>query len=65
MPTEKQALASVFICQLLSNLLQSIHLFRYDSFMKQVYIIAGEQESLEIIIFADGNWEFNNDNTEF
>ena len=61
MPTQKQALASMFVCQMLSNLLQSIHLFRYDPTMKQVYIIAGKEEGIEIVIFEDGNWEFNDE----
>lgn len=38
--------------------MQSIHLFRYDALTKQVYLIAGKQEGIEIIIFEDGNWEF-------
>jgi hypothetical protein len=59
LPTEKQAFASLFVIQMLSNLLQSIHLFRYDQVTKQAYIIAGEHEGIEIIIFEDGNWEFN------
>jgi hypothetical protein len=59
LPTEKQAFASLFVIQMLSNLLQSIHLFRYDQITKQIYIIAGEQEGIEVIIFEDGNWEFN------
>lgn len=50
---------------MLSNLLQSIHLFRYDKVTKQVYIIAGFQESIEVIVFEDGNWEFNDEQTEF
>lgn len=64
MPTEKQAFASIFVCQMLSNLLQSIHLFRYDK-VTQVYIIAGFQKSIELIVFEDGNWEFNDEQTEF
>ena len=51
----------MFVCQLLSNLLQSIHLFRYDSALKQVFIIAGSNESIEVIIFENGNWEFNDE----
>lgn len=64
MPTEKQAFASIFVIQMLSNLLQSIHLFRYDRITKQAYIIAGEREGIEVIIFEDGNWELN-DNDQF
>jgi hypothetical protein len=60
LPTEKQAFASIFVIQMLSNLLQSIHLFRYDRITRQAYIIAGEREGIEVIIFEDGNWEFNN-----
>jgi hypothetical protein len=59
LPTEKQAFAAIFVIQMLSNLLQSIHLFRYDRITKQAYIIAGEREGIEVIIFEDGNWEFN------
>ncbi len=65
MPIEKQVFASIFVCQMLSNLLQSIHLFRYDTLTKQVYIIARFQESIEVIVFEDGNWEFNDEHTEF
>jgi hypothetical protein len=46
---------------MLSNLMQSIHLFRYNSLTKQVFIIAGKQEGIEIIIFEDGNWEFHDE----
>lgn len=63
MPTEKQAFAAVFVCQLLSNLFQPLYLFRYDSRRKEIYIIAGNQENLEIIITEDGNWEFVPDET--
>lgn len=46
---------------MLSNLLQSIHLFRYDAVTKQVYMIAGFRESIEVIVFEDGKWEFNDE----
>lgn len=58
MPTLEQLITCVRVCQMLSNLMQSIHLFRYDALTKQVYLIAGRQEGIEIIIFEDGNWEF-------
>jgi hypothetical protein len=45
---------------MLSNLLQSIHLFRCDAGYEQVFILAGEGDSLEIVIFKNGNWEFAN-----
>jgi hypothetical protein len=54
-----QAITSVRICQSLSDKLQPIHLFRYDVFHKQIYILAGVDEGIEIIIFENGNWEFH------
>ncbi|WP_013321940.1 DUF6888 family protein [Gloeothece verrucosa] len=61
MPTEKQKNTVIFICQLLSNLLQPIWLFRFDPLNKNIYIIAGREESLEITIYQTGRWEFNED----
>ncbi|GFE71714.1 hypothetical protein [Chroococcus sp. FPU101] len=58
MPTEKQKDTAIFICQLLSNLYQPIHLFRYDNRLKIIYILAGINETLEILINEDGNWDF-------
>ncbi len=59
MLSEKQKDTAVFICQLLSNLIQTIWLFRYDSTYKYIFIVAGKEESLEITIFENGSWEFN------
>lgn len=61
MPTEKQAIASVCVCQSLSDMLQPIHLFRYDSLHQRIYIIAGINEGIEITIFKNGRWEFIKD----
>ncbi len=61
MLTNKQAIASVCVCQSLSDMLQPIHLFRYDKIHRQIYILAGINESIEIIIFETGNWEFYQD----
>ena len=58
MPTYEQAIAAVCVCQSLSDMLQSIHLFRYDPLYKHIYILAGINEGIEIIIFEEGNWEF-------
>jgi len=46
MPTHAQAISSVCICQSLSDMLQPIHLFRYDAFYKQIYILAGINEGI-------------------
>ena len=61
MPTYKQAIASVCVCQSLSDMLQPIHLFRYNGIEKHIYILAGINEGIEIIIFEDGSWEFYED----
>ncbi len=50
MPTEQQQETVIFICQLLSNLYQPINLFRYDKRLKIIYILAGINDSLEIVI---------------
>ncbi len=57
-------MACVRVCQWLSNGFQVIHVFRYDSTRKVVYILAGANESLQIIIPPNGLWEFINDETE-
>lgn len=61
MLTNQQAIASVYLCQSLSDMLQPIHLFRYDPLHKQIYILAGVNEGIEIIIFENGKWEFFTD----
>ena len=61
MPTNNQAIASVCVCQSLSDMLQNIHLFQYDVFRKQIYILAGINEGIEITIFENGSWEFYED----
>ncbi len=40
--------------QSLSNFYRPIYLFRYDDRSKEIFIIAGEQENVEITIFANG-----------
>lgn len=58
-PPPAQAITSVRVCQSLSDKLQPIHLFRYDVFHKQIYILAGVDEGIEVIIFENGSWEFH------
>ncbi|MCA2683746.1 MAG: hypothetical protein IM504_14845 [Microcystis sp. M038S2] len=58
MPTQKQKDTSIFICQLLSNLYQPIYLFHYDSRLKIIYILAGTNEDISILIDEQGNWNF-------
>ena len=54
--TFEQAIKSVQICQNLSNLYQDIVLFRFNELKSEIYILAGE--NIEVIIYADGKWEF-------
>jgi hypothetical protein len=58
LPTEKQKDTAMFVCQLLSNLYQPMNLFRYDRRLKTIYILAGINDGLEILINEDGNWNF-------
>lgn len=63
MPTVEQAFTCVRVGQMLSNGYQPIHVFRYNQNTKTVFILAGVTESLEIIIFANGQWSFNDEET--
>ena len=56
MPTTEQALAAVVVCQMLSNLLRDIVLFRYDTDTQEIYILAGN--NIQVSIPPDGKWEF-------
>lgn len=40
--------------QALSNFYRPIYLFRYDSRSKEIFIIAGEAENVEITIYVNG-----------
>jgi len=58
LPPQKQALTAIFLCQSLSNLCQPIQIFRYDRKLQTIYIQAGENDEIAIIIDQDGRWEF-------
>ncbi len=58
MPTEIQAKICVFVCQMLSNTFQPINIFRYDEKLKTLYIQAGTNDGLAIVIDQNGAWEF-------
>jgi hypothetical protein len=61
MPTDEQAQTCLRVCQMLSSGFQPIHLFRYNPETQIVYILAGVTESIEIVVFADSEWEFRNE----
>ena len=58
-PTPEQMLSCIRMCQTLSNFYLDIHLFRYDQQRKEIYVIAGD--TINLIIDAQGNWEFDNE----
>jgi hypothetical protein len=48
---------------MISSGYQPIHIFRYNENTRTVFILAGVTESLEILIFPDGQWRFTDDET--
>ena len=46
---------------MLSDGYQPIHVFRYNPNTKTVFILAGVTENLEILVFSNGQWRFNDD----
>ncbi len=61
-PTDKQAIACLRVCQMLSNSYRNIELFRFDDQTGVVFIFAGEE--LQIVVPPNGRWRFL-DATEF
>jgi hypothetical protein len=57
-PTAEQGISRIRVCQMLSNSMQDIHLFRFDDLIGEIYILAGKQDDLEIVIYLDETWEF-------
>jgi hypothetical protein len=58
MPTTPQAIKAVILCQYLSNGYRPINVFRYDARYKTIYIQAGDNDGIALVIFEDGNWRF-------
>jgi hypothetical protein len=58
MPTTAQAIKAVILCQSLSNGYRPIGVFRYDAKYETIYIQAGENEGIALIIFKNGSWRF-------
>lgn len=59
MPTEPQMLKCIVLCQILSNCYRPIQLFRYDAKRKEIFLVAGEQGSIEITVFETGRWRYD------
>jgi hypothetical protein len=58
MPTNQQAQKCLQLCQILSSGFQPIHLFRYDPQNERVYILAGINEGIQVIVYSSGIWRF-------
>jgi hypothetical protein len=58
LPTQQHLETAVFLCQLLSNLYQPIQVFRYDQRFKTIYMQAGVNDEIALVIDEDGSWEF-------
>lgn len=57
-PTAEQAIKCLIVCQMLSNLYQDIHLFRFDDQTGDVFILAGNNDAFQILVPTSGNWRF-------
>jgi hypothetical protein len=48
----------IVLSQWLSNCYRPIYLFRYDEERREIFIVAGEQENIEITIYPVGKWRY-------
>lgn len=64
-PTAVQNFQSVCLCQSLSDFYQPIWLFRYDPGTREVFILAGVNEVIQIRVFNNGSWRFVNNEAGF
>jgi hypothetical protein len=58
LPSQPQSVSAIVVCQMLSNFFQPIQVFRYDAAFQTIYIQAGINDDIALIIEDDGNWEF-------
>lgn len=58
MPTYEQCLQALILSQWLSNCYQPINVYRYDRKQKTIYIQAGEEDSIALVIPPNGEWRF-------
>jgi hypothetical protein len=45
----------------LSNGYKPIQVFRYDLKYQTIYIQAGDENGIALVVFKDGNWRFENE----
>ncbi len=58
MPSYNQLLQSLVLSHWLSNAYQPINVYRYDGRQKTIYIQAGEEDSIALVIYQNGEWSF-------
>jgi hypothetical protein len=58
LPSKPQSDSAIFVCHMLSNFFQPIQVFRYDQILQTIYIQAGTNDGIALIIDNKGNWEF-------
>jgi hypothetical protein len=58
LPTQQQLVSAAFLCQLFSNLYQPIQVFCYDPKFMTIYMQAGVNDDIALVIDEDGSWEF-------
>jgi hypothetical protein len=58
LPTPSQMLQAIVLSQWPSNCYRPIYLFRYDEQRKEIFIVAGEEENIEIMLYTDGKWRY-------
>ncbi|MDJ0724094.1 MAG: hypothetical protein QNJ38_03180 [Prochloraceae cyanobacterium] len=61
MPTKKQAIAALILCQYITNNYQKVRLFRFDPDRKLTYIITGSKGNIEAIVYPDGSWKYDDE----
>jgi hypothetical protein len=58
LPTHKQLEAAHYLLQQISDFYQPIHIYRYDTKFKTLYIQAGVNDEIAILIDEEGNSNF-------
>jgi hypothetical protein len=58
MPTPQQAIKAAILCQYITRSLLPIVIFRYYRVAKIIYIVAGYEKNLKIVINEQGDFTY-------
>ena len=58
MPTAQQAIKAAILCQYITKSLLPIMIFRYYRVAKIIYIVAGYEKDIKIVINEQGNFTY-------